>query len=822
MKSRVRSHQSTGGNNLHRLSIQGGGNHGPLLAGGGEGSGRSTPRSILQAAGSRTMTPRSGTHTPIVHTVDPHSQHALTHTLHDSSRLPPQVLTVHSSSSSTEPSTSSTAVHAALPPHYRHPEQDEDYAHSVTVRTQRYENARLPVAPTPKNFQPPNAVHTNNNPNSILNRRVKSILAGLRSRFFHAKGSMRQTFRSWDTNANGTLDAKEIEEALCAMGYAVTTEEARGIIKAFDGNADGVVQYEDFVSILCGNDNDTIAVTASDGQVGFIRGNSSVGDINTGVTVLSNFAGNTLKKTLGPQELTYRRHTSFFDAADGRGSDTIAESVRLTQDRHQNDLRSQFTNAIIVEAAQNYSTALAKESGLALDTVRSTTTNRSTEDGSSVESIDDNSNQFIDYSTMAQLGPASEAALIASGIVPTLPLNTLRKRTNSFDENSSRNSHTKHQPQEWFPRQRSMDLSLTARSRIPRATEPLTGPMSLVDSEMDPLTAEPDTGRGTIVIGTVGGESNRSTLQQIVNKSIAKVHRTAPGPLDHMFPSAPVPLNKVREERFRNRQLEWQRRTGKLSTTTLPHSYDPSNTTTTGVSLPPVSSSHHHHQQQKQQQYEFNDNNTVTVSSSSGGVKGIVNSLASSSSLHPTSAGSATQTFAGEVKMADKIRKAREEKMARLGLDSVNSGHNGSGGVLYGHVAAANDLRQRMVRAEGQRTSYLIAPPPTVFTSHSSENPEWHYASISRIQQTGRKIPEQVFDGLIGADRTKNIQDALADYTARVQGNIDGAAEIQRLSEESRVEAKRTLRNAYREAVSQRLAKEAVIFGGDEPLKVQW
>ncbi len=83
-------------------------------------------------------------------------------------------------------------------------------------------------------------------------------------------------------------------------------------------------------------------------------------------------------------------------------------------------------------------------------------------------------------------------------------------------------------------------------------------------------------------------------------------------------------------------------------------------------------------------------------------------------------------------------------------------------------------------------------------------------------------MPEQYFDSLVGMDRTANVRDALADYSARVEGNIADAASREKELVARRVASKRRQKDAYRAAVSARLEKEAVIFGGDEPLQVQW
>ena len=85
-----------------------------------------------------------------------------------------------------------------------------------------------------------------------------------------------------------------------------------------------------------------------------------------------------------------------------------------------------------------------------------------------------------------------------------------------------------------------------------------------------------------------------------------------------------------------------------------------------------------------------------------------------------------------------------------------------------------------------------------------------------------QRMPEQHFDSLVGSDRSENIRASIADYMNRVEGNIAVERERQEADALQRVDAKRTQRYAYLATVSNRLAKEARAFGGDEPLKVQW
>ena len=78
---------------------------------------------------------------------------------------------------------------------------------------------------------------------SNVDRKVKSILGGLRSRFFSASSKMRDMFVEWDVDGSGTIDPNELGNALGALGYQVTHDEAKAVVSAFDDNGDGEVYF---------------------------------------------------------------------------------------------------------------------------------------------------------------------------------------------------------------------------------------------------------------------------------------------------------------------------------------------------------------------------------------------------------------------------------------------------------------------------------------------------------------------------------------------------------------------------------------------------
>ena len=172
------------------------------------------------------------------------------------------------------------------------------------------------------------------------------------------------------------------------------------------------------------------------------------------------------------------------------------------------------------------------------------------------------------------------------------------------------------------------------------------------------------------------------------------------------------------------------------------------------------------------------------------------------------------------VSTADQLRISRAKKLERIGLGGGNAmlapdTGTSSGGAGVGHVferqVNANDLRVRLQRAEGMRTTFLIAPPPQTLTSHSSEDLDWHFASAQRLAMTQRKVPEQYFASLVRDDRLKNVREQVDDYTARVATNMAAEAAAATVRANARVEARRKQYAAYRLAIKPQVDKDHAI-----------
>lgn len=112
------------------------------------------------------------------------------------------------------------------------------------------------------------------------------------------------------------------------------------------------------------------------------------------------------------------------------------------------------------------------------------------------------------------------------------------------------------------------------------------------------------------------------------------------------------------------------------------------------------------------------------------------------------------------------------------------------------------------VRAEGQRTTYLIAPPPGVRTEFSEEHPSWAYASAARLQQTRTPVPDHTFARQSRADRldsSRATERALRDSVAlqHDQDHFFGQADAAQ-----RIARKRIERADYLQAISGRKLRD--------------
>lgn len=83
---------------------------------------------------------------------------------------------------------------------------------------------------------------------------------------------MINAFKSYDVNSDGTIDAREFKAALSGMGHSdVTDEQVAEMLKRVDKNADGVIEWIEFLDMMqlikkSGQANFGAALTTKSGQ----------------------------------------------------------------------------------------------------------------------------------------------------------------------------------------------------------------------------------------------------------------------------------------------------------------------------------------------------------------------------------------------------------------------------------------------------------------------------------------------------------------------------------------------------------------------------
>ncbi len=111
------------------------------------------------------------------------------------------------------------------------------------------------------------------------------------------------------------------------------------------------------------------------------------------------------------------------------------------------------------------------------------------------------------------------------------------------------------------------------------------------------------------------------------------------------------------------------------------------------------------------------------------------------------------------------------------------------------------------MRAEGQRTTWLIASPPNLRTEASPEHPAWHFASAARLASTGTRVPEQELKRLASLDKLDSLQSTMHDYNSRLAAKHESDWQFDLVDIASRVSRKREERGNYAAAITVRKNK---------------
>lgn len=61
---------------------------------------------------------------------------------------------------------------------------------------------------------------------------------------------MREAFKVFDMDGNGTIDEKELRVTMKKLGEKLSDEDIRAMIRAADKNGDGKIDYEEFIKMM--------------------------------------------------------------------------------------------------------------------------------------------------------------------------------------------------------------------------------------------------------------------------------------------------------------------------------------------------------------------------------------------------------------------------------------------------------------------------------------------------------------------------------------------------------------------------------------------
>ncbi|XP_052767261.1 calmodulin-like [Mya arenaria] len=62
---------------------------------------------------------------------------------------------------------------------------------------------------------------------------------------------MREAFRVFDKDGNGYISSEELRHVMTNLGEKLTDQEVAEMIREADMNGDGMVDYEEFIKLLC-------------------------------------------------------------------------------------------------------------------------------------------------------------------------------------------------------------------------------------------------------------------------------------------------------------------------------------------------------------------------------------------------------------------------------------------------------------------------------------------------------------------------------------------------------------------------------------------
>lgn len=111
--------------------------------------------------------------------------------------------------------------------------------------------------PTPRTARPLSAG------NNMANLTLEQVEARLQRKFLQAYGDIRAAFKASDTDSSGAIGFGEMRRILTRFCFKMEEKMFRQLVKKFDSNNDGVIQYDEFVNYFTNLEAGSVSVPSS-------------------------------------------------------------------------------------------------------------------------------------------------------------------------------------------------------------------------------------------------------------------------------------------------------------------------------------------------------------------------------------------------------------------------------------------------------------------------------------------------------------------------------------------------------------------------------
>jgi len=86
-----------------------------------------------------------------------------------------------------------------------------------------------------------------------ITKTIRHRLLDLSTPLISAEHVMRNVFREFDTNRSGNLDSAELQQMLIKLQVVVDQRYLDALLKRFDRNGNGVIEFEEFIGYVMEN-----------------------------------------------------------------------------------------------------------------------------------------------------------------------------------------------------------------------------------------------------------------------------------------------------------------------------------------------------------------------------------------------------------------------------------------------------------------------------------------------------------------------------------------------------------------------------------------